>query len=345
MLPMPSAPPSSSSASSSALSPSSRPETDRDLEHYLLLLLSDSNLPTGGFVASSGLESWAQHGYLSSSSPSTAADLLAFVQHSLHSYARLNAPLLRRAHAAVRRLRADTDTRRAQGTAARVLDEALGQVRAVDGLCSALALNHVARRASVAQGGALLALYARAFAPPPGTGEEGERNVCAFVERYRGLIRSQGGERSGCRGHQTAAFGVLTAAVGLSEAPALSLFLFLQARSLLSSAVRLNLLGPYLAHRLLLWDVRGIVDEALKAVSPESPPEQTAETGEGEKTGTAEEREEEDWWTSDPAWQLLDERTRPGQQRANGLEPVTTWPLGEIVASRHDQLFTKVFNS
>ncbi|GAA5918180.1 hypothetical protein JCM5296_004405, partial [Sporobolomyces johnsonii] len=124
--------------------------------------------------------------------------------------------------------------------------------------------------------------------------------------------------------------------------PALSLFLFLQARSLLSSAVRLNLLGPYLAHRLLLWDVRGIVAEAIRAVSPPSTPDQTADTTEG----IAEEAD--DWWTSDPAWQHLDERrkNRPGRPSGlDGLEPVTTWPLGEIVASRHDQLFTKVFNS
>ncbi|GAA5905103.1 hypothetical protein JCM5296_000475 [Sporobolomyces johnsonii] len=173
--------PSALSASSSSRPPASPSETDHDLEQYLLLLLSDSNLPTGGFVASSGLEAWAQHGYLSSSSSSTIADdLLAFVRHSLHSYARLHAPLLRRAHAAVRRLRAADSTkgRGAKATTTLLDEEALDEVRAIDGLCSALTLNHVARRASIAQGGALLALYARAFAPPPGgTGEDqGERN-------------------------------------------------------------------------------------------------------------------------------------------------------------------------
>ena len=41
------------------------------------------------------------------------------------------------------------------------------------------------------------------------------------------------------------------------------LHLFLQARATLSSAVRLNLVGPYAAQRLLLSDVRPIVAEAI----------------------------------------------------------------------------------
>ena len=33
-------------------------------ESYLVQLLSDSNLPTGGFIASGGLESYHAHGFL-----------------------------------------------------------------------------------------------------------------------------------------------------------------------------------------------------------------------------------------------------------------------------------------
>lgn len=64
---------------------------------------------------------------------------------------------------------------------------------------------------------------------------------------------------------------------------------------------------------------------------------------EGVKEETEEGRTavEGDWWDNDHEWAFLGENV-PGRR---GKEPVTTWPLGEIVASRHDQLFTKVFNS
>ncbi|GAA5920222.1 hypothetical protein JCM6882_006573, partial [Rhodosporidiobolus microsporus] len=168
---------------------------------------------------------------------------------------------------------------------------------------------------------------------------------------------------------------------------ALPLLLFLHARSLLSSAVRLNTVGPYLAHRMLLWDVRPLVDGAVAAVAvPACSAQSAGGAEEGEVEGKeGEEREkrerEEDWWDDDPFWRpiwgddplspsppLLPsslslssnapetpapapapalKKTRP--EDAPSLDsiawPVTTWPLGEIVATRHDQLFTKVFNS
>lgn len=67
--------------------------------------------------------------------------------------------------------------------------------------------------------------------------------------------------------------------------------------------------------------------------------------------------EKADWWDDDPFWHPLWEddplcvaeaekgAIGSGVGRGKGAVPVTTWPLGEIIASRHDQLFTKVFNS
>ncbi|BGP45716.1 hypothetical protein JCM10450v2_001546 [Rhodotorula kratochvilovae] len=321
------------------------PSPSSSLEQYLLLLLSDSNLPTGGFVASSGLEAWIQHGNLALTpapaapaspappAPSSAprprpqseAALLAFVAHSLHSYARLNVPLLRATHTAVAAL---VSSAPADGSVSAALDAVL----AADAACEALTLNHVARRASTAQGVALLTLYERALAPEVG-GAAGE-----LVARYRGAIREgQGGgkAREGGNGHMSVAFAVLTAAVGLGLDAATHLFLFLHARSLLSSAVRLNTVGPYVAHRLLLWDVKPLVDAAVSSTLPSRP-------GAPAPASAPEERREgeaEDWWDDDPAWK--DDWGRDDEKGA----PVTTWPLGEIIASRHDQLFTRVFNS
>lgn len=93
------------------------------------------------------------------------------------------------------------------------------------------------------------------------------------------------------------------------------LFLFLHARSLLSSAIRMNVIGPYVSHRLLLHDVRPMVADALSEF-------ENAELGPEARTDLPISVEDED---------------------EDG--PATTWPLGEILAARHDQLHSKIFNS
>ncbi|GAA5841614.1 hypothetical protein JCM11251_004232 [Rhodosporidiobolus azoricus] len=378
--------------------PSTSPKdaSEAATEAFLLALLSDSNLPTGGFVASSGLEAWIQHGYLSLAAPplpsasdttaasnsSSAADqsapLLAFVSNSLHSYAKVNAPLLRAAHAAVWSLSHPSPAPSSSASPSSSVESALSAILATDQLCESLTLNHVARRASVTQGAAFLALYERAFAPPSGAGE-GQEKVREVVKRLREQVRrTAAGREEGeagegrAYGHMTVSYAVLTAAVGLRIGAALPLLLFLHARSLLSSAVRLNTIGPYLAHRMLLWDVRPLVDRAVEAVAV-SP----ARAGYGESKEDSEHREsdvqkrqEGDWWDDDPFWQSIwdddplsphppltlrtsstSSSTRPKpsairpEDSLSTAWPVTTWPVGEIIATRHDQLFTKVFNS
>ncbi|BGP22524.1 urease accessory protein [Rhodotorula toruloides] len=332
------------------LSPSS-------LEQYLLLVLSDSNLPTGGFVASSGLESWVQHGYEalqpdpspsssstappppSSTAPGSEHALLGFVQHSLHSYARLNAPLLCAAHKAVSSVSRphppSAHPANPPLTSNSSFQSALDSLVATDALCEALTLNHVARRASIAQGVALLTLYERAFSPPPSiVGIDAVRDL---VAAYRAKIRK--GEKGAC-GHMSVAFAVLTAAVGVRLDSALPLFLFLHARSLLSSAVRLNIVGPYLAHRMLLWDLAPLVNDAVAETMPRLEETVGREDSAGEDGGKV---NNGDWWDDDPVWNGMWDAGTGGPDVERG--PVTTWPLGEIVASRHDQLFSRIFNS
>jgi urease accessory protein len=55
------------------------------VETHLLFVLLDSNLPTGGFVSSSGLESYAKHGFLSPSPtyrPSATTPLTSNSHHA-----------------------------------------------------------------------------------------------------------------------------------------------------------------------------------------------------------------------------------------------------------------------
>lgn len=364
---------------------------DKSLEDYLLLVLSDSNLPTGGFVASSGLESWLQHGYSSiaepPSRPGSATEqpqlsatpplpnapdgpINAFISQSLHSYARLNVPLVRQAHAAVTKVPRATseDTE----SSPREVETAFASILAVDILCETMTLNHVARRASVAQGVALLTLYDRAFAPPIGSSEAArDEATIRLVSRYRNAVKTA---ENGCNGHMSVAFGVLTAAIGVgigalqssflppwhsppfetvlmprwwirhAAESALHLFLFLHARSLLSSAVRMNSIGPYLAHRMLVNDTRHMISDALQETAPVRSSKIATDEEEVSSAGTDETSAEEgDWWDDDLDWRPTWEA---GAQEAHlhGF-PATSWPLGEVVASRHDQLFSKVFNS
>lgn len=82
--------------------------------------------------------------------------------------------------------------------------------------------------------------------------------------------------------------------------------LFLHARSILSSAIRLNTLGPYSAQQLLLHVVRPLVREIAGSQPTSVIPHETEDEADG---------------------------------------PANTWPLGEILAARHDLQHSRIFNS
>jgi urease accessory protein len=303
---------------------------DAATENYVLLLLADSNLPTGAFVASAGLESYITHGFFASSpaaprtSTAAADNTLRFLRASLDAYARAALPFVADAHAAVDAcLRDDADADDACS-----VDAALAALLAHDALYEAMTLSDVARRASRTQGVALLTLYTRGFAAPPGTPDLPRSAVRAgaLVDRLKAAVR---GERT--PGHLPICWALLARALGLSAgarplgfalSPALTaraeraahLHLFLHARGMLSAAVRLNTLGPYAAQQLLLHSVRPIVDDAAARCAQ-------LHTG---------------LLVQDDADPVFDE-IKDG--------PATTWPLGEIIIARHDLQHTRIFNS
>lgn len=171
-------------------------EHDGDSETYILLLLSDSNLPTGSFVASSGLESYVTHGFL----PTTLAppSTIAFIQDSLATYARSALPFASDAHRVIAAGAPSTKT--------------LGELEALDALYDAMTLNHVARRASQAQGVALLTLYTKGFSPPahlPGSGAPA--GIAGLVDQLKLAVR-----RGETPGHLPVCWGVLTGALRLT---------------------------------------------------------------------------------------------------------------------------------
>jgi len=303
---------------------------DDDNEAYILLLLSDSNLPTGSFVASAGLESYVTHGFFSSSStPSMPRDKLdatmEFVRDSLATYARSALPFVSDAHRLLERFLIESSERND------TLDSTANRIKAIDDLYEAMTLNHVARRASKSQGVALLTLYSKGFSRPPSlrrstanTSSQGhlidelatrrEALASDFIDKLKLQVRQEN-----THGHLPICWGILTAALGLSLKRSQFLHLFLHARSLLSASVRLNTLGPYAAQQLLLHSVRPLVEmEAIRCSdlrtgyqSPYEPVHNLREV-------------------------QFDETTQG---------PAVTWPLGEILAARHDLQHSRIFNS
>lgn len=155
-----------------------------------------SNLPTGTFVASSGLESFVTHGYASTDTTiSQTESVMRFLRHSVHSYAHLNVPFMSDAWQAMIDLRDGIST----------LEEVYDRITKIDQRYTSMTLNQVASRASTAQGVALLTLYEKALAKPGG-----EDLFSPIIQRMKVGIR-----QLTCEGHLSVCFGILTGAVGL----------------------------------------------------------------------------------------------------------------------------------
>lgn len=321
------------SSSSLATSAATQNEQEEDeLETYLLLLLSDSNLPTGGFVASSGLESFYAHGLLHNARPTSdltrygqttsplvtrkgptiapsqaqlSSATLSFAQSTLHSYARSSFGYIARVHTVVARyLDQGVDARRNSSEPAQQHDgkqnedkrlaECLETIAKLDYSYHTLLLNHVARRASKAQGIALLTLYSKAFAKPVNLQHEAYKPMLSppsqhnrpspeshdsahasridlaatLVDRMkldirRAAARSATAEEQ-MQGHLPVCWAVFAACLGVGLKKSVFLHLFLQARSLFSSSIRLNTLGPYLAHQVMRFQMRPVVQAILR---------------------------------------------------------------------------------
>ncbi|KAI6100288.1 hypothetical protein F5141DRAFT_1009875 [Pisolithus sp. B1] len=274
-----------------------------DDETYIQLLLADSNLPTGSFVASSGLESFSTHGLLSLT-PSKTDGTLAFVQDNLHNHAHSALPFTSDAHSLVCALsESSTHSSLAQ------VDQTLAALIILDRSYESMTLNHVTRRASTAQGTAMLTLHARAFAPSS-TSEV----IPTLIDNLKLAVR-----RGEAHGHLPVCWGVLTAALGLSLGTQ-HLALFLHARSILSAAVRMNTIGPYLAQQMLLSDIKHLVDTLVAECR-------------NLRSGMLVAGEDDSNSNLDPG------------EMTYATGPASTWPLGEIVAVRHDLQHSRIFNS
>lgn len=193
-----------------------------DDEAYILLLLSDSNLPTGSFVASAGLESYVKHGFSSVPGSTTTT----FLRDNLASYAHSALPFVTDAHRIVARFKSMTATSDVEQIAENGdreveddLERTVQELAALDDLYDTMTLNHVARRASKSQGVALLTLFSKGFSRPPGfpvipnteAEDVQELRIAGLLERFKLMVRKEE-----AHGHLPTCWGALTAGLGLT---------------------------------------------------------------------------------------------------------------------------------
>ena len=176
---------------------------------WLLWQLADSAFPTGGFAHSGGLEASWQHGEIRN-----RTDLASFLDASLLQVGHAALPLVNAAHLEPER------------------------IVELDQLCDAFTPNHVANRASRLQGRALLMGAEKAFEPVPGN----HRNTSAPKEES--TLGGEGLPLGPPFAHLAPIFGAVTRRLNGPRADAMRLFLFMHGRSLVASAVRLNIVGP-----------------------------------------------------------------------------------------------------
>ncbi|RLN26553.1 hypothetical protein BBJ28_00026495 [Nothophytophthora sp. Chile5] len=194
---------------------------------WALWQMVDSLYPTGGFAHSLGLEAAAQEGLVTVQSPES---LRRFLSASLHQAANFALPIVFSAHRATSNVAADDP--------AALVDALLAR----NAEATALYSNHVARKASFAQGAALLRLALSTY----GAGAEPR------ARRFQALLtlRKEFKRRKHAGLHHAVLFGAVCALLGLEADATQRMYLFITTRDVLSAATRLNLVGPLEAARL-----------------------------------------------------------------------------------------------
>jgi urease accessory protein len=176
--------------------------------HWLLWQLADSAFPTGGFAHSGGLEAAWQQGEVRD-----RAELREWFLGSLLQVSRCALPFVNAAHAQPERL------------------------EELDRLCDAFTSNHVANRASRAQGRAFLSaaerIYLERRSPTRRVGDKQQEHAASDAGVPRPPFA-----------HLAPVFGMVTRRQDITHHTAVRLYVFTHLRGVIAAAVRLNIVGP-----------------------------------------------------------------------------------------------------
>ena len=242
--------------------------------------MMDSNLPTGGFAHSYGLEAAVQMGQFhlqgggSCDEEARIAGLLVFARQTVQQQAILLLPLVRAAYTAAEAAEAATpDSSSSPPPPPLVMAWAT-----LDRKCHALLTTEGGRRASVSQGQALLRLACDNF---PTVSPQHRRWLLSARDQVRGRppVATTAGGSEGInghvpappllpvKGHQAPLFGWLCRTLRVDVDTTSRMFCYLVLRDLMAAATRLGLVGPLQAVRLqmsLHQDAEAIVMRCLE---------------------------------------------------------------------------------
>ncbi|MCJ1361474.1 hypothetical protein MMC16_000574 [Acarospora aff. strigata] len=192
---------------------------------HTLLLLSDSALPLGSFAFSSGLESYIAHHKPLAPNTSPITSFYHFLNLSISTLASTALPYILAAyrHPEI--------------------------ISSLDDEFDASTPCTVARRASIAQGKALLSVWERAFR---GMCNKSSSATAALVS-FSALLKAPRADPSnlGANGHFAPLWSLVCRSMDLPLSQTAYIFLFNHAKAVLSAAVRASVMGPYQAQGVL----------------------------------------------------------------------------------------------
>jgi len=210
-----------------------------------LLLLSDSALPLGSFAYSNGLESFLAHHKPLPAGTTSLSLFQKFLKLSVQSVAYTNVPY------ALAGFRDPLD----------LMD--------LDNDLDASTPCTVARRASVAQGRALLSVWEKAFATSAKEQFPDDVEAVAAVTTFAADLKASAvsNDPLPVNGHLAPLWGVISLAMGLNLEEAGYLFLLNHAKAVLSAGVRASVMGPYMAQTILAsQELQEMIRGALERV-------------------------------------------------------------------------------
>ncbi|GJJ67980.1 urease accessory protein [Entomortierella parvispora] len=229
-------------------------QTQVSTPSWLLWQFLDSALPTGGFIASNGLEAFAK---LHPNDSKSVQQIEAYIHWSVHACGYTNLPFVTEVWNLVDQwtIRDAFELKTEKGKS-KAMRSVLKRIANVDREYDVFMNNAIQNAASRKQGDGMIMMGVKCFADQYKTGsaqdeEEDEDGVALganirILKPFKAMLRSEE-----LAGHYPIAFSMMARLLGFDLATTRYLHLHLHARTLLSSAIRLALLGPFQAQHIM----------------------------------------------------------------------------------------------